>query len=179
MNSFARGLLALVVLFSSGTAFADGRLYGELQLGAAVVSHSDLDFVPIFGTITAGAFVLPGIGVELFADTGFIDGSEEGFDLSIDHAFGAAVRFQSPARRRVQGFIVLGIVNFTIDQESTSGVIRSSVEEDFTGARVSIGLMQRLVRFPNIQVTAEYRHYNADDPLRVDALVIGARVNTP
>ena len=178
MNQFVRGLLAFVILLSSGTVLADGRLYGELQFGAGGISHSDLDFVPVFGTVTAGAFIFTGIGIEVFADTGLEDGSDENFDLSIEEAYGIALRFQSPPVRRTQGFIVLGAVNYTLDQES-GGVTGSSVEEDFTGVRVSVGVMQRLVRFPYIQFTAEYRHYNADDPIRLDALVVGLRVNAP
>jgi len=72
-------------------------------------------------------------------------------------------------------------VNFTLDQTLTNAAASqvNDVNEEFTGLRVSVGLMQRLQRVPNTLVTAEYRHYNADGPLRLDAIVLGLRINTP
>ncbi len=176
-----RWLIACLLVVSSSCTLADGPVYGELQLGAAGVSHSELDFYPVFGTLTLGAFVLPGIGIEVFADSSVAEGSDDNFDLDIEEAYGIAARFQSPPMRGLQGFIVLGLVNFTLDQEADSvgTVSLRPVNEEFRGARVSIGAMQRLERFPNLQFTAEYRHYNADEPLRVDAIVFGLRVNAP
>lgn len=171
-----RWLLACVLLTASYSALAEGRFYGEVQVGGAIVTHSDLEFFPGFASISAGAFVYPGIGVEVFADRGFRSGEDDDFDLDIDSAFGVGIRFQSPPQRGVQGFIVLGAVEYSLEQDSPSS---PRVEGDFTGARVSVGLMQRLVLFPNILFTAEYRHYNADEPLKIDGLLFGFRFNTP
>ena len=176
MGLHVRWLIASVLLLVSSPALADGVLYGELQVGAAAVSHSDLDFYPTFGTVSVGAFVYPGIGIELFGDIGFTEFEDDDFDLSIEQAFGAALRLQSRPMGGVQGFVTLGAVNYTLEQQSDVAG-SATVNEDFTGVRVSVGLMQRLVRYPNLLVTAEYRHYNADEPLRVDALVLGLRVN--
>lgn len=176
-----RWLIACVLVVTSSCALADGPVYAELQLGAGGVSHSDLDFYPIFGTATLGAFVLPGIGLEVFGDTG-IDSDEDGnFDMELEQAYGIAARFQSPSKSGLQGFIVLGVVNYTLDQQSgfTGAVIPAPVNEEFRGMRISVGVMQRLRRFPYLQFTAEYRHYNADERLRLDALVFGWRVNAP
>ena len=172
-----RWLIASLLILTSSTVLADGRLYGEVQFGVGGVSHSDLDFFPTFGTVTAGAFVFPGIGIEVFGDAGISDSEDDGFELSIEEAYGIAARFQSPPRKGLQGFIVLGAVNYTLEQQSNAGA--PTVREDFTGVRASVGLMQRIQRFPYLQVTAEYRHYNADEPLRVDAVVFGLRVNAP
>ena len=172
-----RWLIASLLILTSSTVLADGRLYGEVQFGVGGVRNSDLDFFPTFGTVTAGVFVFPGIGIEVFGDAGISDEQDGGFELSIEEAFGIAARFQSPPKRGLQGFIVLGAVNYTLEQRSTEG--GPTVREDFTGVRASVGLMQRLERFPYLQFTAEYRHYNADEPLRVDALVFGFRVNAP
>lgn len=176
-----RWLIACVLLVMSSHAAAEGSVYGELQLGAGGVSHSDLDFYPAFGSVTLGAFVLPGIGVEVFADSDVASGSDGNFDLEIDQAYGIAARFQSPPMRGLQGFIVLGMVDYTLNQQSdlVGTVTARTISEDFRGARVSVGIMQRLTRLPYLQFTAEYRHYNADEPLRVDALVFGLRVNAP
>ncbi len=58
-----RWLIACVLLVTSSCALAEGPVYGELQLGAGMVSHSELDFYPVFGTVSLGAYVFPGIGL--------------------------------------------------------------------------------------------------------------------
>ncbi len=174
-----RWLIACVLLIASSQIHAQGPVFAELQVGGSGIRNGDLDFHPFFGSVTLGAFVLPNISLEVFADTGFAEGEDDNFELDIDQAFGIAARFQSPPVNGVQGFIVLGAVSYTLDQSFDSGntVRGPSVNEEFTGVRVSVGLMQRLKRFPNLLFTTEYRHYNADEPIRLDALLIGLRVN--
>ena len=65
-----RWLIACVLILVSPFALAEGRFYGEVQLAAGGVQHSDVDFYPVFGSVSAGIYVVPNIGVELFADTG-------------------------------------------------------------------------------------------------------------
>lgn len=174
-----RWLIACVLALSSSFATADWPLYAELQLGAGGIKNGDLDFYPTFGGFNVGVYVVPNIGIELFADTGLSSDHSKDFEMELEQAYGVGLRFQSPAERGVQGYIVLGAVKFTLDQSSeASGALpATSINEDFTGARVSVGLMQRLERFPNMQVSFEYRHYNAGEPLRLDGLVLGLRVN--
>ena len=174
-----RWLIACVLAVSSSFAVADGPVYAELQLGAGGIKNGDLDFYPVFGGINVGVYMVPNIGIEVFADSGLRSDHSKGFDMDLEQAYGIGLRLQSPAERGMQGYIVLGAVNFTLDQSSeASGAIpATSINEEFTGARISIGLMQRLQRFPYLQVSAEYRHYNADEPLRLDGFVLGLRVN--
>lgn len=181
MGCSVRWLIACVLAVFSSFASADGLLYGEVQLAAGGVQNADLDFYPVFGSISAGVFVLPGIGLEVFADTGLRADKSKAFKMDIEQAYGIAARFQSPPSRGIQGYIVLGMVNYTLNQTSqpTADVSGTSVTDDFTGVRLSVGLMRRLQRFSNTLVSFEYRHYNADEPLRVDALVFGLRVNAP
>lgn len=176
-----RLLIACVLVLISPFTVADGRFYGEVQLGAGGVRVAEVDFFPIFGSVSAGLFLTPNIGVEIFADAGLVSDDSDGFELDIDQAVGIAARLQSPPIDGLQGYIVLGYVNYTLDQASlpVGPLAGTSVNGDFTGARVSVGLMQRLKRIPSLLVTVEYRHYNADEPLRVDALLLGLRVNTP
>ena len=176
-----RWLIACVLVLFSPFAIADGRFYGEVHLAAGGVQHSGVDFYPVFGSVSAGLYLFPNIGVEVFADTGLSSDKSDGFDMDIEQAYGIAARLQSPAIGGLQGYVVLGYVNYTLNQDSlpTASLAGSSVNEDFTGARISVGLMQRLKRYSNLLVSAEFRHYNADEPLRVDALVLGLRVNTP
>lgn len=174
--------MGCILALTSSFAVADGSVYGEIQFAGGALQHSDLNFYPTFGSVNVGLYVVPNIGVELFADRGIGSDSSGDLDMDIEGAFGIAARFQSPANSGgVQGYVVLGYVDYKLDQISRGSTIGSSgsVDENFTGVRVSVGFMQRLRNFRNLQVTAEYRHYNADDPLRVDALVLGLRVNAP
>ena len=174
-----RWLIACVLTVSSSLAMADGPVYAELQVAAGGVTNNDLDFYPSFGSVNAGVFVYPNIGIEVFADAGINEDLVRGFDMQITQAYGVAARFQSPPRAGMQGYIVLGAVNYTLEQSAraTAEFPASTIKDDFTGARISVGLMQRLQRAPNLLVSFEYRHYNADESLRVDALVLGLRVN--
>lgn len=176
-----RWLIASLLVVFSSFASAEGPLYADLQFAAAGVNHSNLDFYPQFASVSAGVFLRPGIGLEVFGDSGLTSDRKGGFELDIESAYGIALRLQSPPIRRVHGFIVIGAVNYSIKQTatSTSTLGGSSIEGDFKGMRVSVGLIERLERWNNISLSLEYRHYNAGEPIRVDALLFGLRVTTP
>ena len=171
-----RWLPALCLMVCAASAQANDRLYGELHLGANGIRYSDLGLYPISGSVTLGAFVWPGIGLELFADQGFNTDSERSFDIGLEQAYGVATRFQSPEMGGTSGYIVLGYADFTVEQEQDG---RATISEGFTGARASIGLMQRLRQFPSLQISAEYRNYYVDEPVRVDGFYLGLRWNRP
>lgn len=176
-----RWLIACVLTIFSSFANAEGPFYADLQYAAAGVNQSDLEFYPQYASVGAGMFIRPGIGLEVFADTGLSSDRKGGFDLKVQNAFGFALRLQSPPVRRVQGYIIFGAVNYSVSQtaRSSSSSSASSIDGDFRGMRVSIGLLERLERWENVLLSLEYRHYNADDPMRVDALMLGLRFNTP
>lgn len=181
-----RWLLACFLLLPVSIVSADTPLYGEVHLGAAGVRHSDLDFYPALGSITAGWYVRPDIGVELFADAGFSDGEDSDIELGVEDAVGIALRLQSPAEKGLHGYVVLGYVDFSLAQSSTLRVDLGGVEiretnldERFTGSRLSIGMMQRLQRYPSLLVSAEYRNYYSASSIKVDGFLLGLRVNLP
>ncbi len=176
-----RWLLACVLAVSSSISNAEGPIYAEVHIAAAGVNHSNLDFNPYFASVSAGTFVRQGIGVEVFADSGFRSHKKNGFDLEVTEAYGIGIRLQSPPVNRIQGYVVLGAVNYTIKQQAnaTESLGGSSINGDFTGMRISVGIMERMERWKNVLISLEYRHYNADQPLRVDALLLGLRINTP
>ncbi|MFK7889702.1 MAG: hypothetical protein AB8B63_02710 [Granulosicoccus sp.] len=175
-----RWLIACILGLTTTFAVADGPVYAEVQFAGAMTSNENLDFYPTFGSVNAGIYLLPGIGMEVFGDLGLEASSDEGLEMELEGAYGVAARFQSPGTPGgLQGYIALGYVNYTLDQRPTGNSGSSNaINEDFGGFRASVGLMQRLRSNPNLQLTAEYRHYNADEPLRIDALLIGLRVNT-
>ena len=151
--------------------------YGELHFGANGIRHSDLDFFPLFASVTAGAFVLPNIGIEVFADLALAEEDNAGFDVELTSALGIAARFQSPPWQGLSGYVVLGVVDYTVTQSPQNASIGGgSIEEDFFGVRVSVGVIQQLKRLPKLSVSAEWRSYAVDEPIRVDSLVIGLRI---
>ena len=155
--------------------------YAELQFGGSVVSHSDLDFIsPAVGG-NLGVFVYPGIGLEVFGSGAIENGGDARFEAGVTESYGAGLRFQSPGTASMgggllHGYIVLGYVDFQLEQESLD-VPGRTTEERFTGARVSIGVMQRFRRAPNLSLTAEYRNSYTDEPIQVDGLVLGLRLD--
>jgi len=172
-----RWLLACVLCLGGMPAMAATELYGELQLTAGGVRHSELDFYPVIGSASLGAFVYPGIGFEAFFDGGLSPGVEGEFDLELTSATGLAARFQSPPVDGLSGYIVLGYVRFSLRQEENDRLGVRTVSEDFTGVRLSIGMSQELSRWPNLAVSAEYRNYYVDEDIQVDGLSLGLRVN--
>ena len=168
----SRLTIALICLCSIATAQADLKFYGEARLGAGGVRHSDLDFYPTFGSFSAGVFIFENIGVEAFVDAPLAADTSGDFEVDIVEAAGAAIRFQSPPRNGVNAYMLLGFVNFELEQEEDGA---GTLEEDFSGARVSIGLNQRLKRFPGVLFGAEYRNYFSDSGITVDGISLGLR----
>lgn len=151
--------------------------YGELHFGVNGIRHSDLDFIPLFASVSAGVFILPNIGIEVFVDAALADDENAGFDVELTSAQGIAARFQSPPWKGLSGYVVLGAVNYRVTQSPQNASIgNGSIEEDFVGGRVSVGVIQQLKRLPKLSVSAEWRSYFVDEPIRVDSLVIGMRI---
>ncbi|MEE9320046.1 MAG: hypothetical protein V3U76_06330 [Granulosicoccus sp.] len=173
-----RWLMACLLCLGSSSLLADEAFYGELHLGAGGVRHSDLDFYPTIGSLSAGVYVLPNIGIEVFADTSLSDDEDEGFVLDLEEAYGIAARFQSPPGNGLSGYLVIGYVDFSVAQEPVEeSLAAAAIDENFTGARFSAGVMQRLARVPQLLVSFEYRNYYADSEVKVDALLLGLRFN--
>lgn len=170
---------ACAVLATAGEATADSPVYAEAAVAASGVRHSDVDFYPIFGSVTLGAYVWPGIGVELFADRGIAEDEKRGFDLSLEEAEGAALRFRSPEDNGLSGYIVLGYVDFMIEQERADAGDDRALEVELSGARVSIGVSQRLRAVDSLIVSAEYRNYYTEEDVRVDGLLLSLGWNLP
>ena len=150
-----------------------GGPYAELQFGISGVRHSALDFVSPIASVGAGVYVLPGVGLEVFADAPLARGGASRFEAGVSEAYGAALRFRSPSEGGLHGYIVLGYVEFVVEQESLD--TERTIEEDFSGVRASIGVMQRFARTPAFALSAEYRNFYSGDSMQVDGLAVGLR----
>jgi len=170
-----RYLITCVLFLFALPAQAEISLYGEAHLGAGGVRHSDLDFYPSFGSFSAGIFLFKGIGIEAFADKPLSSGKRDVFKMDVSQASGVAARFQSPPNRGLQAYILLGYVDFTLEQiESVQGDERKVVQ-NFEGVRVSVGVQQRLRFVKGLLFGVEYRNYYADSGVSVDGLSAGLR----
>jgi len=158
---------------------ADIRPYAQAHLGAGGVRHSDLDFYPTFSSFSVGVFLFNNIGIEAFADTPLAAGKRDVFELDVAQATGFAARFQSPPNRGLQAYVLLGYVEYTIEQDQQAETINRRVEEDFKGARVSIGIQQRLKMINGLIFGVEYRNYYANSGITVDGLSAGLRFELP
>lgn len=155
-----------------------GTLYGELHLGLGGVRHSELDFYPGFASASAGVFVYPDIGLEAFIDGSLGSDDKAGFDSEVSQASGVALRLQSPPVHGLRAYMLLGYVNFTIEQQENDRRSQRTVVQSFEGARVSLGLSQALERHDNIMVNVEYRNYYVDEAITVDGFSLGLRLLT-
>ena len=176
----ATAALALAPVAQAAGPYASGRVYAEVQVGGGNVRVSDLQFYPILGGVTVGAYVRPGIGLELHADGGIDTDEDGGFELGLDGAAGASVRFESPPTRRTSGFATLGYVVYTLSQRPDGAVgDDAEVDEDFTGLRASLGVVQRFERVPALSASAEFRTWYTEDGLHVTSLLLGLRLSAP
>ncbi len=171
-----RWLLALLLSCSSLSYAAESQFYGEAQLGLHGVQHSDIDFYPGFASGSVGLYVLPRIGIEVFYDRVIADDREQDFEVEVNESSGAAIRLESPPLHGLQAYVLLGYVTFSVHQFEIGESSRRLDKEDFSGARVSIGLAQSFKRNRNVQFVVEYRNYDVDSPLNVDGLGLGLRV---
>lgn len=170
-----RLIVALVLVLVSAHAHSAVSVYGEARLGAGGVRHSNLDFYPGFASFSGGIFIFDNIGIEAFVDTPLSDGERSDFKLGVEDAAGVAVRFQSPAQRGLQAYVLLGYVDFTLKQKGVTALGERFVTQPFEGIRFSVGVHQRLKQVQGLLFGVEYRNYYADSGITVDGVSVGLR----
>lgn len=176
----SRLIFAVFLLLAASHSQAAIKFYGEARLGAGGVRHSELDFYPTFGRFSAGAFVFKNIGIEGFISTSVSSHETDGFDLDITESSGAALRLQSPSQLGgLEAYILLGYVNFNLQQEEDGVVGERVVKSSFNGVRVGIGVHQRLKSVSGLIFGLEYHNDFADSGITVDGLSLGLRYEMP
>ncbi len=171
----ASQLVPTLALADEGFEF---RPYVEGFIAGSAIDVGNFEYYPVFGGVSAGFFFREGIGLELHLDGEILPGEDNDYELAYERGVGAALRFESPPREGLSGYVLLGYTNFSARQErETPPVAGDELNGDFGGPRLSIGLVQRLTRLPSLSITAEYRKYAVQGGLDVDALVLGLRVS--
>lgn len=171
-----RLIAALLILLASSQLQAAIKPYAEARVGAGGVRHSELDFYPQFGSFSAGIFVYGNIGIEGFVGTSISDFEKDGFTLDVTESSGVALRLQSPPQYGgMQAYLLLGYVNFNLEQKENSLAGRRTVQTSFNGARVAIGVHQRFKSARGLMFGVEYRNDYAETGITVDGLSVGLR----
>jgi len=182
-------LASLVLLLSSNVAVAKdapifvfskssaSRVYADLQFGLNFIGHSDLDFFPKVISGGIGVWLFDNIGIEAHIDGGISSDRDRAFTVELEDATGLSLRFQSPPVKGLAAYINVGYVDFQLEQVESDSRGTRRVSEGFSGARVSLGVVQRLPVLDFLHVTGEYRAYLSDSDLQVDTLAIGLRGN--
>ena len=186
----ARLAIACVVLLLSSTVAAAkdrpifvytqspaSRVYADLQFGLNAISLSGLDFFPKVISGGVGVWLFDNIGVEIHFDGGIATDSDGAFTAELEEAVGLSLRFQSPPVRGLAAYINVGVIDFQLVQVESDSRGTRRVSEGFGGARISLGVVQRLPIYDFLHVTGEYRTYLSDSDLQVDTLAIGLRIN--
>lgn len=156
---------------------AYARLYADVQVSLGGARHSDLNFYPGFVSVSGGAWVRRGVGIEVFADQGTFADREGDYEFEITDASGVAGRFQSPSRRGFFAYVLLGLVNVRLEQDERINSQGRTVIQNYQGGRISVGIGQQLSFAKNLIVTGEYRNYFVDKDLQLDALSLGLRLS--
>ncbi|MBX2824631.1 MAG: hypothetical protein KTR33_07865 [Gammaproteobacteria bacterium] len=173
-------LLLVTVGISPATAAQPPSLqgvYGDIQFAFGGVRHSDVEFNPGFASVSVGAWLWEGIGLEVYLDQGLNKGSDGDFDLEITDANGIAARFQGRADEGLFAYVVLGIVATRLEQAEGGDSAPRTVVQNYRGGRISIGFGSELSFFNGARLLAEYRNYFVDEDLHMDALTVGLQVS--
>lgn len=168
-----------VVMRPAGAAGFALEPYVEPYVAGTGIDVGEADFHPFFGGITAGTLLRDGVGVEVHLDTELATDDAAGFELAYERGLGVALRLVSPPQRGLSGYAVIGYSQFSLRQRGNQPLAGVTIEDEFAGARLSLGVVQRLRRIPWLSVSAEYRHYNVDGGLNVDAFALGLRAEIP
>ena len=169
-------LIATSVAQAASTPFY-ARLYGDINVALSGARHSELDFYPGFVSLSGGAWIRRGVGVDVFVDEGLFSDEKDGFEFEITSASGVAARFQSPPRKGFFAYVVAGVVSLRIVQDEETDLGQRSVVQNYQGGRISVGIGQQLSFARNLIITGEYRNYFVDTELQIDALSLGVRLS--
>ncbi len=143
------------------SAFLDRQSLGE--------SENSVELRPVLGSVSAGYWVRPGIGIELEAGVGLADDSVGSLDLDFESQLGINLRLESMPVSRFAAFALFGYVRSSYDV-SVGG---SSSSITLPGGRLSLG-MTYLIN-PFLRIEAGLTHHDYDGDTRVNSFRFGLR----
>jgi hypothetical protein len=170
-----RVLFAFLLLTLAFGAHAADRFYAELHAGFGGISHSDITGRPAEVYASVGGYAWDYLGLDLTVAGAAMAGEDDGYSLSLKRLATVSFRFDSPPIENVSAFILLGVSQFDLNQESENSQGDSrTVKGSFQGGTFGIGLRHQFTHTP-LSLVAMYRVHYVDQPIDVDSWSLGLR----
>ena len=165
------GLLALLPAGASAQAFSPSKFYfaGYLDRLALGVDSSSAELQPLVAGVSAGYWLLEGVGLELDAGTGVTDDSVGSLDVDFRSGVALSVRFESPPAERFGAYALFGYAR-TSYRTSLNGATSTL---SLPGGRLALGLTYGITR--QIAVDAAFTHHDLDGDTRINSFRLGVR----
>ena len=170
-----RALLAIVCLTLSSWAHSDDRFYVEIHGGIGNIRVADLAFRPIEAHVSVGGYFIENIGIDLTVGGSLIEDDDDGFEAQTEEVASLSLRFDSPQKNKISAFILVGVSQFTIQQEGTNSTgVSSTVSETFQGGTAALGFKRQIADSP-FSIVGVYRLHFVDEPIDLDSFSVGVR----
>lgn len=163
-------LLALSGLSMTSTAL---EFYGGLDANYISNEVGPAEFHPLAAGGRIGAYLEPGVGLELHAMTGVNDDKDIDIDSELSYTVGMAARFESPESEGGKIYFLLGYALSELDvSRSGTGKPGTVSFDDFSyggGLEFRLGKTRKL--YMNLQMVRFY----SDNGIDLDAVSLGLR----
>jgi outer membrane protein with beta-barrel domain len=168
-----RRLISIVLLaFSAQASSMD--FYAEFAANAVLQKVDDTRFDLASTEVRGGAYVMPQIGLELFAGAGVVDDSKYDLTQSITQSYGIATRFESPMVDGTKAFILLGYAATELNLENDQGPAPG--KEFFEGFSYGVGLEQQLFnKRSDWYLNGRWQSYYSSGDIDISVFGVGVR----
>lgn len=153
---------------------ADSLWYGGLDYDVMDVTVNDRSYYPHMLSLSAGRWLVRGIGIEVQMGSGTRSNSKKGVDIGVSGYQGVYIRWQSPPRSGLQAYFLTGYSRLQLDG-SVDAATNYPGKAWFNGPAVGIGLHGKLENSGHWGATVGYKHYFLEDKLYTDSVNMGLR----
>jgi opacity protein-like surface antigen len=157
---------------SAGFASA-AELYGEVNTSYIFSKIDDEKFNPLALEARVGVYLQKQVGLEAYYGSGLSDDTQVNIDLSINTVAGVNFRFESPEKKGMKIFILLGygMSEWDVDRSGTS----EPGKVDFDDFSYGGGLEWRVGKSENWFVNLRGQRFLNKDDLSLDTGSVGVR----
>ncbi|MGK0440718.1 MAG: hypothetical protein ACJA0N_000513 [Pseudohongiellaceae bacterium] len=165
-------LLSFYLLAFCPLASAD-NFYSELSVLYTTTKFDGLSFSQTAAQARGGMYILPQIGIEIYASKGIDDDSNAGLTTEFDYNTGIDIRLETPEQKRAKLFVTLGYSQTAISMSKQDSDFPG--KETFRSPSVGIGYEVRAGRDNNISILGKYTYFYDDDEIRISGFNLGAK----
>lgn len=148
--------------------------YGGIGANYLRASISDTRFAMASTEARLGVYLLPQIAVELHASTGILDSSEQDAELSLDYSANAYLRLESPERKNMKIYVLLGYGKSSLDLDRSDSGLPGS--ESFNAASYGLGFEFAVRRQQGLYLNLGWQRHYADGQIELDAAGLSLRM---